>query len=381
MTRSIVPQIVRNSSYQIGEEVNIKISINNTLNSACEMFSPTFGSFNQLGRSVFVVKLNNMPVPYEGALALSYIPIKLEPGTVFDFEVKLAKEYLMTIGGTYNIIYSDSCFEGNNVYPIISQIAGINVNSATSHSPISVYSVDYKMKYYDASQISQKKNATLTFINASPKEQNDTQTAHYQALVALENIIDHSNEKYWYFFGDYSYLSIYDKNYKDLFCVTHSKSRSDLLSKYDATYKFLATGAEYIFHDRACAHNVYAFVYPTHKDNKIYLCNQYDRSSISPSPTDKIDTKMGTIIHEASHKAAGTQDHFYTFNNCKLHAKTCDPKNVENADCIEYYAELNYLDPSTSSLGTLWYLVAGIGGVITVGVLAHHYYHEHIHIA
>ena len=53
---------------------------------------------------------------------------------------------------------------------------------------------------------------------------------------------------------------------------------------------------------------------------------------------------MGVIIHEASHKAIDSEDHFYMHQNCKAYAKSCSNKNIENADCIQIYAELNFYE-------------------------------------
>ena len=89
---------------------------------------------------------------------------------------------------------------------------------------------------------------------------------------------------------------------------------------------------------------LYGFVYKASPDKKIFLCDQYDKSEIIPNEIAQYDTKMGVIIHEASHKAIDSEDHFYMHNTYKTYAKACSYNNIENADCIQIYAELNFYE-------------------------------------
>mmetsp|Transcript_9474 Transcript_9474/g.13721 ORF Transcript_9474/g.13721 Transcript_9474/m.13721 type:complete len:141 (+) Transcript_9474:1531-1953(+) len=80
---------------------------------------------------------------------------------------------------------------------------------------------------------------------------------------------------------------------------------------------------------------VYAYVF-TDDAYKIYLCGAF-----WSAPANGYDSKMGTLVHEASHftVVAGTNDWAYGQSNCLNLAKTDASKAVTNADSHEYFCE------------------------------------------
>lgn len=52
------------------------------------------------------------------------------------------------------------------------------------------------------------------------------------------------------------------------------------------------------------------------------------------------DSRAGTIVHEVSHKYAGTRDKEYGSIECGILARQEPDKAVKNADSYEYFVEL-----------------------------------------
>lgn len=81
-----------------------------------------------------------------------------------------------------------------------------------------------------------------------------------------------------------------------------------------------------------CAPNVYAYTFSG--SLVIYLCDAY-----LTAPSVGIDSKMGIIVHEMSHAAAGTKDIVYGMANCRVLAHAAPMLSIRNADTYEYFAE------------------------------------------
>ncbi|CAE6437774.1 unnamed protein product [Rhizoctonia solani] len=93
-----------------------------------------------------------------------------------------------------------------------------------------------------------------------------------------------------------------------------------------------------LIYDCTCTReDLYAYVNLGNYPN-VYLCLAY-----WGAPLDGTDSKMGIIIHEASHftELGGTADHTYGQSNCRNLARSDPGRAAMNADSHEYFAENN----------------------------------------
>ncbi len=366
----IKAKIVSSDHYKMGESIDLEVIIENTGNTVCKTTNPKLSENSiALSRDAFLVTVDDEVIQYEGLTVLQrFNLIELPARESISFGiVSIAKEYLINKVGVYSIKYKGSCDQGDRELDIFSEMKTIKLIANPEDMPMQVRSIDYKMQRYGTEHLSYKTSKGIKYVDASIKQQHDTEQAHENALKSLKLIQYTKDELYYWLFGDYSYLSMHDKNYKDIFCANNAKNRNILLNKYTKIYDYLNAGAgpemEYIFQDDNCYERdkktgvflldssgnkipikgLYGFVITSSIDKKVYFCDEYDKSNTIPTNSVQYDTKMGVIIHEASHKAVSSKDHFYTYDACKGYAKSCLYKNVENADCIQIYAELNYI--------------------------------------
>lgn len=85
----------------------------------------------------------------------------------------------------------------------------------------------------------------------------------------------------------------------------------------------------------SCTSNAYAYVY-ANQPYRVYLCNAFWNA-----PSLGIDSKAGTLVHEASHFTVlgGTQDYAYGTSAAQSLAISSPSQAVMNADNHEYFAE------------------------------------------
>lgn len=137
---------------------------------------------------------------------------------------------------------------------------------------------------------------------------------------------------------------ILSEYYRDIFCVSN-KDWQNTFKKFNVIQDFLKDDVTYKFKGEECNDdNIYGYVYKNDIHKNIYLCEAYNQAPIFPTQTQKYDTKAGVIIHEASHLAVDSEDHFYSLNKCMTYAKKCiENLTTTNADCLQIFVELSYL--------------------------------------
>lgn len=81
-----------------------------------------------------------------------------------------------------------------------------------------------------------------------------------------------------------------------------------------------------------CRSGVYAYTYKGARE--IWLCDAF-----WSAPATGINSKAGTMVHEASHAVARTDDHEYGEDDCKKLARNDPDRAINNADNYEYFAE------------------------------------------
>ena len=115
---------------------------------------------------------------------------------------------------------------------------------------------------------------------------------------------------------------------------THTTSRySTVQSHYSNIYNSFVNQT-YNF-NCSCTSSAYASVY-ANQPYRVYLCNAFWNA-----PMTGIDSKAGTLVHEASHFTVlgGTQDYAYGTSAAQSLANSNPSQAVMNADNHEYFAE------------------------------------------
>ena len=253
---SINAKIISLDNFKMGELVDVNVVIENKLKEVCKIINPNLSQNSvQLSRNAFLVKFNEDEIVYEGIALLNQLNfIEIQPGASLNFDASIAKEYLLNKIGKYSIEFNGYCQQGNREFKISSETKVISLNAGNSNTPVQVRSMDSKIQSYTDETMSFKTKSGVNYINASPDQEKATEQAHQTALKALKLIATTANNKNYWLFGDYTYLSMNDKNYKDMFCIKHSNGRETLLDGYTKINDYLSSGnkIEYIFKDGTC---------------------------------------------------------------------------------------------------------------------------------
>lgn len=124
-----------------------------------------------------------------------------------------------------------------------------------------------------------------------------------------------------------------DSAYRTWFGEYTSSRYSTVQSHFNAIYSAFNTQT-FTFHCD-CTDSAYAYVY-TNQPYNVHLCNAFWNA-----PSLGIDSKAGTLVHEASHftVVAGTSDYAYGTSACQRLATSNPKKAINNADSHEYFAE------------------------------------------
>ena len=317
--------------YIISEEISAEVIITNT-GSVDSLFRMPTTSSGKLVYDIFLLTLgDNAIVPYHGMIMKSkdlYIPISV--GETISFVVALTREYLINKEGNYTISFNDDYFNSQYYQTIRDTV--INV-SDEQLQPMATW--------YQISSSSQKLHATAVKSFSSHKVHHATdiqfrelKEAHNKAYEILENV-QRCN-------GTLS--NNFEAPYKEMFCINDTSMWPFVYSNLTHMKFYMDSGMKYHFNNPDCSPRAYGYVYPADLDKNIYLCRQYEESSSFPSKDYRYDTKAGTIIHEVSHKAVSSKDHFYSYDGCKIAAASCITSNTTtNADCLQIFSELSFL--------------------------------------
>lgn len=258
------------------------------------------------------------------------VPAPIEPSETISFVVNLAKEYLIDNAGSYTIRINDNYCNSQHY-------------QTANDTFIEVFNEELQpvTTWYQTSSASQKLHSSAIKSFGSHKayyatdvQFKELKEAHYKAYEILENI-QASNG---------TFLRKFVTPYKEMFCSNDTSAWPFVYSNMTHMKSYMDVGMKYHFNSADCGPRVYAYVYPADKEKSIYLCEQYDKSSSFPSEEHPYDTKAGTIIHEVSHKAVNSMDHFYSYDECKITASSCIVSNTTtNADCLQIFSELCFL--------------------------------------
>jgi|GEM_PF-6488895 len=278
-------------NYVIGEEILVVFEIVNT-GPGDAFFHMPITSSGKLTSDILSIEINNHELTYHGMLikAKDY-RIPLKTGETVSFSIDLTKEYLINKEGSYSLNFNDDYFDTQYNMP---NTTILNITD-TGLQPI--------VTWYQISSTSKK--------------------LHPSAFKAFDS---HKV----FFATDMQFANLKQ---------AHSKANEMLDIRL-----YMKQGMKYHFNADDCSPSYYAYVFAADPDKNIYLCDQYNKASSFPTKQDPYDTKAGTIIHEVSHKAVNSKDHFYSYEACKITAASCiDVNTTTNADCLQIFTELCFL--------------------------------------
>jgi len=263
-----------------------------------------------------IVTDDNVPAEYQGRAVKRVPPTTSDFALLFPNDVKfgtmkLSKGYKFYESGVYNIkLMAVQHTNSGESKPLLS-------NSVT----LTVIVPDDKIKF----EVSGK-NA-VTYFGCTSSREATVNTATNNAITASSNALNYLNNNcrptYEKWFGSYT-----------------ASRYSTVDNHFTAIYSALSGKGFGIDCSTCTQPGVYAYVYPTDKTHRIYLCSVFWSSSGNPAT---YDSQPGTLTHEMSHfnDVAATGDYQYGTSGCLSLAISNPATAVQNADSHEYFQE-NY---------------------------------------
>ena len=347
MASQLVIQYTAEKAYVIGNDLNIGITMENSGEQNILIRKPLTSS-ELLRYDLFSIQKENKEVAYAGALFHSdknTESISLPPKESLKFSVSIAKEYLLDDSGNYSLkIRADALLYDRDNTVITPSTLSFSLSigdelPVLTHSQIAQKISKSSIKYKEFG------NGHRIYNSFSNKDVANTQEAHEVAEKALKYIIKQSVYSFPFsLFFPLTFLSSFSKAYGEMFCNSKHDDWNTLVTTYSKMRDYIKEGMKYWYSGKHCDPGDYGYVFPADTDKNIYFCDEYVKAQNTPTLTKKYDSKAGVHIHEISHKAASTEDHFYSYGDCKLKASSCDLLTINNADCVQIFAELVYVD-------------------------------------
>jgi len=324
------------NSYVIGEEISVEVEVVNVGNEDSSIHIP-ISSSGKLYYDIFSLKRDDTRVVYHGMLVKTKdfrVPIKI--GENISFNIDLTREYLINKNGNYALSFNEDYFDSQYYTP--SEVS-INIEDKELQPITTWYQISTASKKIHPSAF--KAFGSHKAYYATDVQFNDLKQAHYKAIEILEKIEKSHNQ----------ISKNFQTPYQEMFCKNDTSMWPSVYSNMTHMKQYMDYGLKYHFRGEECNPGVYAYVFPADTDKNIYLCEQYNEAEIFPTKLYPYDTKSGTIIHEVSHKAVNSKDHFYSYDNCKAVASLCIVDNTTtNADCLQIFSELCYLSGENSGI-------------------------------
>lgn len=278
------------------------------------------------------VRRDGEPVPYVGAMYKLGVPPaeafrRLAPGESASVELDLAEQYLLADGGFYS------------VRPRTDRAGRLLALSATSR-PIAIEgeALDFfhlgsprsigALRLADAALAPRPATGEALSYQSCSAPRKKTIASAFNAAKTL------ANESSSYATGLSGSARSSDSRARTWFGAYQAARYNTFLAHFNAIKNAFATKT-FVFNCACTRAGVYAYVYPS-QPYKVYLCPAFWTAGNTG-----IDSKGGTIIHEASHFTVlgGTDDWAYGTTAAKALAKSNPARAVDNADSHEYYAE------------------------------------------
>lgn len=334
MPNNILITLSTQSQYIMGNKININVNITNLQNESVNLYKPVT-SIGFMRYNLFAVTKDFEVKPYHGAVFFSsreenIMTIKSQEN--FSFNVSIAKHYLIDESGRYSLElkqYKLFVDDFNQTHENNSKVY-FDLYIEDSPPVVTYAGVSNKLAAFNLKCQNFGNNHCI--YNAFTAQQiNDTKQAHYYAEGTLTYLVNNLRDPL---------AKSFENAYAAVFCKSHYADLHSIMNTYKLMNIYIQHGIKYWFNGKKCDPGAFGYVIPGSKSKDIYLCSMYERADIKPNAINIIDTKVGFIIHEISHQAAQTEDHFYSYQNCTEEAFICNQQTTTNADCIEFFAEI-----------------------------------------
>ena len=323
-------KLYADDKYVLGDTITVIVEYLNQGTKDISVSSPTVGG--ALKHSIFDVFRYGNKVDYHGMdMKVKEDVMTLVPNDVFKTSVSLNMEYLIDSVGEYTVVlnHNDALLsidaKRSISFKVISDSArkvAINTWFRLAKSFAS-FKKKENDKFFDSHIV----------YGATENQFQELKQAHGKVGITLKYISLHT---------DSVLPQKFEEHYKNV--LGTSNMWPSVFMTYHKMQVYFLDAMKYHFDGSRCTDITYGYVFPSDPEKNIYLCNQYLLAATYPTSDKPYDTKTGVILHELSHKAAGTEDHFYSYEKCNLYAKKGDDEiTTENADCIQIFAEYAYL--------------------------------------
>lgn len=312
--------------YSRTENVNVILQYEND-DPESVYIRPAFLPYDGLYEPIFKVFYNAMRVEYIGRVAKRPADtidncIELLAGKNVSTIVDISNDYYLKETGTYKITLN-----GNVKSVVFETVHKTNSDNKSETRNLEIVTLVEGRHYISRNEPVLSINATQGRIldgyrGCSIVRQDLIRQAFSLATAYTNNAVEYlarssSRSRYVTWFGRYSLSRwrIVNSNFQRI-------SRSLRNNRYII--------------DCSCTNGgIYGYVFPNYPFN-IYVCGLFWSSAMGG-----LDSKAGTLIHEASHfsKIVGTDDIAYGQVSCRNLARNYPIQTLRNADSYEYFAE------------------------------------------
>ena len=364
---------------------SVDVLIKNSAKTPCTFRNPV--SDNELQYNAMRVKSKNgEEIPYIGPIILNRNDaLTLSPNQSFEFTAYIDESYSLKQKEEYFVRHEFSCKEKS-----------YQVHISNEAKILAYDNLDYKRQIrrdppdhiVEAQAVTHGTvRGVHKFIGTSNNDLIEQTLEATKAAAAIAKDLITSDP-----------IS-FNKYYNKFICAAReAPTGNNFIPEVHKTYsdivKFLEKGVTHSFAGVHCRPKTVAYVYPADPGNVIYLCNAFIHAHTLPNSSKLEDSKLGTIIHEASHKVNPCViDNYYYLHEClnRLNNSNCTDTNnslthlgscpsdeldweteqnrtgknlnlnMYTADCIEYLTEAAYADSNAGwSKSQLAYIAVGI---------------------
>ncbi|HJX28755.1 MAG TPA: M35 family metallo-endopeptidase [Thermoanaerobaculia bacterium] len=283
---------------------------------------------------IFEVRRNGQPVDYIGRLYKWATPtaqdfIRIPAGKSVSTRVELSSVYDISRSGEYTIQYRVPVREALRATG--SKVAAAAVGDIESNAVVLGVERDERSITQQAATDDQPNGIFEEYV--TPGYVSCSNTRQSTLVTATSNAESMSLKARNYLNNLPSTSRPTDTAYKTWFGSYTTSRYSTVQSHFNKIYSAFNTKKFTYYCD--CTSSAYAYVYANQPYN-VHLCNAFWNA-----PMTGIDSKAGTLIHEASHFTVlgGTQDYAYGTTNARNLAISNPDRAVMNADNHEYFAE------------------------------------------
>jgi peptidyl-Lys metalloendopeptidase len=321
------------ASLGVADDVYVRFTLHNESSEDLYVLSwqtPLRG----VDENIFEVRRDGQPVDYIGRLFKWATPtaedfIRIPAGGSVSARVELSSVYDISRSGEYSIQYRvpvREALRATGAKVAAAKLGNIESNVLTLGIERDERLIAQAPADPQAPGLIFDEYRTPSFVSCSSTRQSTLISALSNAQTISQRARDYLNNLP-------STSRPTDTAYRTWFGSYTSSRYSTVQSHYSNIYSSFVNQT-YTF-NCSCTSSAYAYVYAS-QPYRVYLCNAFWNA-----PMTGIDSKAGTLVHEASHFTVlgGTQDYAYGTTACRNLATSDPARAVMNADNHEYFAE------------------------------------------